>query len=343
MFRILLLTLFSLMIWTYPVWATNNESTTDIVKKRNAVSCIVNSDVPGLATPGPKKDAKYSGIAIDFCKAIAAAILNDPDKIETVPVIARDQLGNLLGRNGDVLIRTFPNNLFRQSKFPVTFVTDYYHDSQVFVVPKSLGIKKKEDLDGVTVCIQQGALSEQGTATWFRQNNMKYNQVTFGDPNTLLASFGQRRCDVLTFDKITVLGEINKLPNPQDYEILPFEIARNVYGIAVRKDNRLWEEQIKWITHALIYAEEFGITSKNVRDLKANSLNPNVRRLLGAEGDLNKIVELDTDWAVRAIESVGNYSEIYNRHLGKSSAVPIERGINNLCTNGGRLCPVPMQ
>lgn len=319
-----------------------NNTTSELIKSKDKVSCIVNSDVPGLATPGSNKDGTYFGIAIDFCKAIAASILNDSSKIEIVPVVARDQISNLLGRNGDVLIRTFPNNLFRQSKFPVEFVTDYYHDSQVFVVPKKLNIKTKEDLNKVTVCIQQGALSEQGTATWFRKNNIIYNQVTFGDANTLLSAFSQGRCDVMTFDKLTVTGELIKLPNPNDYEILPFEISRNVYGIAVRKDDKQWEERVKWITHALIYAEEFGITSANVRTLKQTSLDPSIRKLLGAEGDFHKIIDLDPDWAVRAIESVGNYSEIYNRHLGPNSLISIERGNNNLCTNGGRLCPVPL-
>lgn len=323
-------------------WANNNDSTTEIVKQRGKVSCLINSDVAGLATPGPTKTARHTGMAVDFCKAIAAAILNDPEKIELLPVIARDQVGNLVGKNGDVLIRTFPDNLFRQSKFPLVFVTDFYHDGQVFAVSKKLNIKKKEDLNGVTACIQQGALSEQGTATWFRKNNLKYNQVTFGDPNTLLSAFSQGRCDILTADKISVVSELNKLPNPQDYEILPFEIARNVYGIAVRKDDKLWEEQVKWITHALIYAEEFGITAANVRKLRETSEDPNIRKLLGKEGDFNKIVDLDPEWAVRAIEAVGNYGEIYDRHLGPKSLVKIDRGINKLCTDGGRLCPVPM-
>lgn len=319
-----------------------NESTTEIVKKNGVLGCIINSDVPGLATPGPNKDAKHTGMAIDFCKAVAAAVLGDGEKVKTVPVIARDQVPNLLGRNGDILVRTFPNNLFRQSKFPVQFVTDFYHDGQVFAVNKKLNIKKKEDLNGITVCIQQGALSEQGTATWFRKNNLKYNQVTFGDPNSLIAAYAQGRCDILTADRISVLGDLNKLPNPQDYEILPFEVTRNVYGIAVRKDDKLWEEQVKWITHALIYAEEFGITSKNVRQLKETSEDPNVRKLLGKEGEFHKIVELDPDWAVRAIEAVGNYSEIYDRNLGKNSPLKFDRGLNKLCTDGGRLCPVPM-
>lgn len=334
-------TILSFLILLAMTVGASAQGTMDLVKKADAVSCIVNIDLPGLSSPGPQKTGNMTGMTIDFCQAIAAAVLGDPKKYKTVPVGAKEQMAVLLGLNGDVMLRTFQHTLHREDTWAVKIPNDFFHDEQVLVARKSAKIKSLKDLENVTVCIQQGSLTELTTANWFRKNKLKYNSVVFGTADQNLDAFLAGRCDVFTADRLIVKAEFLKAANTDQFETLPWSISRTVYGTVVRKDDPEWEMQIKWIMNALIYAEEFGITQANVESMK-ESQDPNVRRLLGIEGDYHKFLKLDKDWAVRAIKAVGNYGEIYNRHLGPTTPVKLERTLNKLCTDGGRLCPVPM-
>lgn len=319
-----------------PTANTNNHPTVDIVMKKQKVTCMINADGIGLAWVGP--DNKYQGFEIDICKALAAATLGDSEKYMPLPTIAKDQMVTLLSLNADVAVRNFARTAYREATLPVIFTNNFLYDTQAFAVKKKSNIKKIEDLNGVTVCIQQGNLTELGTATWFRKHNMKFTQVTFGDPNTNLSAFKTDRCDVFTLDRIMLAAEM-KRGGIEDYEILPFEISRTFYGVMVRQDDTKWAGWVKAVVDALAWAEEFGITKDNVEEMKAKSTDPNVRKLLGVEGDFHTKIGLDSDWAVRAIKAVGNYGEIYDRWILKYTNTP--RGKNNLCSNGGYVCPVP--
>jgi general L-amino acid transport system substrate-binding protein len=312
--------------------------TIDSIRKLDKVSCIVNADGVGFSWAG--STGKFQGMQIDFCKALAASVLKDSEKYATIPTVAKDQMITLINLNGDVLIRTFPKTLYREMTLPIVYTNEYFNDVQAMAVRKSSNIKKKEDLNGVTVCIQQGSLSEQRIATWFRQNNMKFTQVTFGDPNTTLDAFKTGRCDVFTLDRAFIGIEMRRA-GIEDYEILPVDVARTVYGVAVRQDDLKWAAWTRSIIDALIYAEEYGITKDNVDQIKASSQDPNVKRLLGVEGDFHTKIGLDSDWAVRAIKAVGNYGEIYDRWFVEYAKVP--RGVNKLCKNGGQICPPAFQ
>lgn len=311
--------------------------TIDTVKQKQKVTCMVNADGIGFAWANDK--GKFQGIQVDFCKAIAAAVLGDSEKYVTLPTIAKDQMVTLLSLNADVMIRTFPHTLHRELSLPVIYTNSYFYDGQAFAVKKKSGIKKKEDLNGVTVCIQQGSLTEQHTAAWFRKNNLKYTQVTFGDSNTTLSAFKTDRCDVFTLDRAFIVSDM-KRGGIEDYEILPFDVSRTTYGIAVRQDDPKWANWVRATVNALMYAEEYGINKDNVDQMKATSQDPNVRRLLGVEGDLHTKIGLDSDWAVRAIKAAGNYGEIYNRWFAAYAGVPREK--NKLCVDGGMICPMPM-
>ena len=317
------------------------QSTMDMVKRAGAVACIVNVDLPGIASPGSNKTGNMTGMTIDFCKAIAAAVLGDPAKYKTVPVSAREQMAVLLGMNGDVMLRTFQHTLFREDTWSVKYVADFMHDEQIFVARKTANIKSIKDLENVTICIQQGSLTELMTANWFRKNKLKFNSVVFGNADQNMEAFLAGRCDIFTADRLIYKADFLRAPNTERFEILPWTVSRTVHSAVVRKGDASWEMQMKWILNALIYAEEFGITQANVESMK-DSQDPNVRRLLGVENDFYNFLGLDKDWAVRAIKAVGNYGEIYDRHLGPNTPVAMERGINKLCTEGGRICPPPM-
>lgn len=317
--------------------ATATTPTIDAVKLRQKVMCMTNSDALGFAWPN--QQGKFQGIQIDICRALAAAILGDSEKFTIIPTLAKDQMITLLSLNADVMIRTFPHTLYREISLPIIYTNDFFYDGQAFAVKKKSNIKNKQDLNGVTVCIQQGSLTEQGTANWFRKNNLTYNQVTFGDQNNTLMAFKSDRCDVFTLDRAFIISEM-KRGGIDDFEILPFDVSRTVYGVAVRQDDVKWASWVRTVINALIYAEEYGITKDNVDVMKANSQDPDVKRLLGVEGDFHTKLGLDANWAVRAIKASGNYGEIYDRWFAAYAGVPRQK--NKLCIDGGMICPPPL-
>ena len=311
--------------------ATASASTLDQVKARGVLICGAN---PGLAGFGlPDSQGVYQGLDVDECRAIAAAIFNDPNKVKFLPINAKDRPTILASGEIDVLIRNTTWTLSRQTG-GMFFTGINYYDGQGFMVRKKLGVDSALKLDGASVCVQQGTTTELNLADYFRANNMKLEAVVFAtDPETVRA-YDSGRCDAYTTDASGLYAERLELSKPDDHVVLPEIISKEPLGPSVRKDDIQWFQIVQWTHYALITAEELGVTQANV-DEKLKSDNPAIRRLLGVEGRFGEGLGLTNDWAYRIIKAVGNYGEIFERNVGQGSPIKIARGLNALWNKGG--------
>jgi general L-amino acid transport system substrate-binding protein len=305
--------------------------TLDQVKARGQLICGAN---PGLAGFGlPDDQGVWKGVDVDECRAIAAAIFNDPNKVKFLPINAKDRPTILASGEIDVLIRNTTWTLSRETG-GMFFTGVSYYDGQGFMVRKKLGVDSALKLDGASVCVQQGTTTELNLADYFRANNMKLEAVVFAtDPETVKA-YDSGRCDAYTTDASGLYAERLELAAPDDHIVLPEIISKEPLGPSVRKDDIQWFEIVQWTHYALLTAEELGVTQANV-DEKLKSDNPSIRRLLGVEGDFGQGLGLTNDWAYRIIKAVGNYGESFERNVGMGSPIRIRRGLNALWNKGG--------
>jgi general L-amino acid transport system substrate-binding protein len=305
--------------------------TLDQVKARGQLICGSN---PGLAGFGlPDDQGVWKGLDVDECRAIAAAIFNDPNKVKFLPINAKDRPTILASGEIDVLIRNTTWTLSRETG-GMFFTGVSFYDGQGFMVRKKLGVDSALNLDGASICVQQGTTTELNLADYFRANNMKLEAVVFAtDPETVKA-YDSGRCDAYTTDASGLYAERLELSKPDDHVVLPEIISKEPLGPSVRKDDIQWFEIVQWTHYALITAEELGVTQANV-DEKLKSDNPAIRRLLGVEGDFGQGLGLSNDWAYRIIKHVGNYGEIFERNVGQGSPIKIARGLNALWNKGG--------
>ncbi len=308
-----------------------NAGTLDQVKARGQLICGAN---PGLAGFGlPDDQGMYKGLDVDECKAIAAAIFNDPNKVKYLPINAKDRPTILASGEIDVLIRNTTWTLSRQTG-GMFFTGINFYDGQGFMVRKKLGVDSALKLDGASVCVQQGTTTELNLADYFRANNMKLEAVVFATDEEATKAYDSGRCDAYTTDASGLYSERLKMSNPDDHIVLPEIISKEPLGPSVRKDDVQWFQIVQWTHYALITAEELGVTQANV-DEKRNSDNPAIRRLLGVEGSYGEGLGLTNDWAYRIIKAVGNYGEIFERNVGQGSPIKIARGLNALWNKGG--------
>jgi general L-amino acid transport system substrate-binding protein len=305
--------------------------TLDQVKARGQLICGAN---PGLAGFGlPNDQGVYKGLDVDECRAIAAAIFNDPNKVKYLPINAKDRPTILASGEIDVLIRNTTWTLSRETG-GMFFTGVNYYDGQGFMVRKKLGVDSALKLDGASVCVQQGTTTELNLADYFRANNMKLEAVVFATDDEATKAYDTGRCDAYTTDASGLYSERLKMSNPDDHIVLPEIISKEPLGPSVRKDDPQWFEIVQWTHYALLTAEELGVTQANV-DEKLKSDNPAIRRLLGAEGSFGEGLGLSNDWAYRIIKAVGNYGEIFERNVGQGSPIKISRGLNALWNKGG--------
>jgi general L-amino acid transport system substrate-binding protein len=305
--------------------------TLDQVKARGQLICGAN---PGLAGFGlPDNQGVYKGLDVDECRAIAAAIFNDPNKVKFLPINAKDRPTILASGEIDVLIRNTTWTLSRETG-GMFFTGVNYYDGQGFMVKKKLGVDSALKLDGASVCVQQGTTTELNLADYFRSHNMKLEAVVFATDDEATKAYDTGRCDAYTTDASGLYAERLKMSNPDDNIVLPEIISKEPLGPSVRKDDIEWFEIVQWTHYALITAEELGVTQGNV-DEKLKSDNPAIRRLLGVEGDFGQGLGLTDDWAYRIIKHVGNYGESFERNVGMGSPIKIRRGLNALWENGG--------
>ena len=290
-----------------------NAATLDQVKTRGQLICGAN---PGLAGFGlPDDQGMYKGLDVDECKAIAAAIFNDPNKVKFLPINAKDRPTILASGEIDVLIRNTTWTLSRQTG-GMFFTGINFYDGQGFMVRKKLGVDSALKLDGASICVQQGTTTELNLADYFRANNMKLEAVVFATDEEATKAYDSGRCDAYTTDASGLYSERLKMSNPDDHIVLPEIISKEPLGPSVRRDDVQWFQIVQWTHYALITAEELGVTQANV-DEKLKSDNPAIRRLLGVEGSYGEGLGLTNDWAYRIIKAVGNYGEIFERNVGQ--------------------------
>src|SRR5215212_2614754 len=301
------------------------------VKDRGMLSCGVHQGLPGFSSPDDK--GNWTGLDVDVCRGIAAAILNDPTKVKFVPLSAKDRFTALQSGEIDVLIRNTTWTISRDTQgmnFPVV----NYFDGQGFLVKKALGVKSALELSGASVCTQQGTTTELNLADFFRANNLPYQVVTFATSDETRQAYDSGRCDAFTTDASGLYAERLRLNAPDDHMVLPEIISKEPLGPAVRHGDDQWHDIIGWTHYALLTAEELGVTQANVDEM-LKSDKPDIKRLLGTEGDFGKQLGLDNSWAYNIIKKVGNYSEIFDRNVGAGSPLKIERGVNALWTKKG--------
>ena len=327
-----------LIMASVPVFAG---ATLDAVKSRGKVICGANGNRAGFSALDSK--GRWKGMDIDTCKAIAAAVLGDSEKVQFLKTTTQTRFTALQTAEIDVLTRNVTWTLSRDSKLGIDFVAPTFYDGQGFMVPKKLGAKSVKDLNGASVCVLPGSTSEKVTADVFRTHGMSYTPVVIESKKELNTAFFGGRCDVhvqstsgLSSARATVA------PNPDDYIILPGVYGKDPMGPVVRQDDPQWRDIVAWSVYAMMEAEESGVTSKNV-DKMRTSKDPNIARLLGTKGKLGKSLGLDKDWAYRIIKQVGNYGEIFDRNVGKNSPLKLPRGLNALWTQGGLLYAPPFK
>lgn len=307
-------------------------STLEEVQKRGVLQCGVSTGLPGFSATDEK--GNWKGLDVDGCKAVAAAVFGDANKVKYVPLNAKERFTALQSGEIDVLVRGTTWTLVRDTSLGLNFAGVNYYDGQGFMVSKKLGVKSAKDLDGAAICIQSGTTTELNLADYFTLNKMKYEPVVFDSHDQTIKGFEAGRCDVLTSDQSQLYGLRTHLPNPEDAVLLPEIISKEPLGPVVRQGDDGWFNIVRWSFFAMVNAEDMGVTSKNIDEMK-DSKNPGIRRLLGLEGIKGKSLGLADDWAYQIIKQVGNYSESFERNVGMDSPLKIKRGLNALWSNGG--------
>jgi len=314
--------------------------TLDEVRSRGHLIVGVNGGVFGFSMPDDK--GEWKGLDVDTAKAIAAAVFGDVGKIKYSAVTAVQRLPALQSKEIDVLCRNTTATLTRETVNGLNFAHVNYYDGQGFLVPKKLGVKSAKQLGGATVCVLPGTTTELNAADYFRKTGMQWKPVVIEQNAELNKAFFSGRCDCLTSDLSQLAAQRSVAPNPADYVLLPEIISKEPLAPVVRHGDDQWYDIVNWTVMALIQAEEFGITSKNVDEM-LKSQDPEIQRFLGVTPGLGKALGLDEKWAYNMIKQVGNYGEIFERNVGKNTPLGLERGLNALWTNGGLMYALPLR
>ncbi|RXK00681.1 amino acid ABC transporter substrate-binding protein [Arcobacter sp. CECT 8989] len=314
--------------------------TLDDTKKKGYLSCGLNTGLPGFAAPDT--DGVWKGIDVDFCKAVAAAVLGDASKVKYAHLNAKERFTALQSGEIDVLSRNTTWTATRDTSLGLNFIGANYYDGQGFMVKKDLGVTSAKELDGAAFCIQAGTTTELNLTDYFKANNMAYTPITYDTTAQTIEGFKAGRCDVITSDASQLYALRTKLKDPNSAIVLPEIISKEPLGPVVRQGDDKWFNIAKWTHIAMLNAEELGITSKNVDEmLKSN--NPNVKRLLGTSSNIGEQMGLDAKWAYNIIKQVGNYGEVFDRNVGKDSPLKIDRGLNKLWKDGGLQYGAPIR
>lgn len=314
--------------------------TVDVIKERGEVRCGVSQGVLGFS--GPDKNGVWGGFDVDFCRAVAAVTLGNPDKVAYVPLSTKDRFTALQSGEVDLLSRQTTWTLSRDTDLGMSFVGVNYYDGQAFMVNKEVGVKSVKELSGASVCTETGTTTEQNMADYFSANKMEYEVIAFEKPDQTIQAFNTGRCDVYSTDASALYAQRLTLNDPDSFVVLPEVISKEPLGPAVRQGDDQWFKIVRWTLFALIEAEEMGITKENAASL-AESGTVAQKRFLGIDSEAGKTLGLDSKWTYQAISAVGNYGEIFERHLGKDSPLKIERGLNRLWNDGGLMYAPPVR
>jgi general L-amino acid transport system substrate-binding protein len=312
--------------------AASAQATLNNVKQKGFLTCGSNTGLAGFGVPDAQ--GNWTGLDVDLCRAIAAAVFNDATKVRFIPLSAKDRFTALQSGEVDVLVRNTTWTMSRDTQLGLDFTGVNYYDGQGFLVRKKLGVASAKELNGASVCTQQGTTTELNLADFFRANNLKYEVVAFATAAETFDAYNSGRCDAFTTDASGLYSERLKAANPDEHIVLPEIISKEPLGPSVRHGDNQWGDIVRWTHYAMINAEELGVTKANVDQMTKND-NPEIKRMLGSEGKFGEAIGLTNDWAFRIIKHVGNYGEIFEKNVGQGSPLKIQRGQNALWTKGG--------
>lgn len=312
--------------------STASAATLDDVKSKGAVQCGVSQGLPGFSNPD--SDGNWSGLDVDLCRALGAAIFGDANAVKYTPLSAKERFTALQSGEVDLLSRNTTWTMGRDTTLGLNFSVVNYYDGQGFMVRSEMGINSALELSGASVCTNTGTTTELNVADYFRANNMEYELVAFEKADEVVAAYDAGRCDVYTTDQSGLYAQRLKLTDPGAHKVLPEIISREPLGPAVRQGDDQWLNIVKWVHFAMVNAEELGVTSANVDEMKDGDA-PAIKRLLGTEGEFGAAIGLSNDWAYNVIKAVGNYAEAFERNVGPDTPLAIARGVNALWSKGG--------
>ena len=314
--------------------------TLDTVKKRGYVQCGVSTGIQGFSSPDSK--GNWQGLDVDMCRAVAAAMFGDASKVKGNVLTAQAKFTALQSGEIDMLSRNTTQTLTRDTTLGLIGVGVNYYDSQGIMVNKSLNVKSAKELDGATVCVQPGTTTELNLSDWFRSQNIAFKPVVVERMDEIVRAFAVGRCDAFTGDKSQLAAARTNLENPEKYDILPENFSKEPLGPMVRQGDEQWFNVVRWTLFAMLEAEEYGVTSKNVDEM-LKSTNPNVQRLLGVTPGMGKNLGVDDKWAYNVIKQIGNYGESFEKNLGAGSPLKLARGLNASYRNGGLMYGWPVR
>jgi general L-amino acid transport system substrate-binding protein len=315
-------------------------ATLDDVKAKGFVQCGVSQGLPGFSNPDA--DGNWSGLDVDLCRAVAAAIFGDGEAVKFTPLSAKERFTALQSGEVDLLSRNTTWTMSRDTQLGLNFAGVNYYDGQGFMIRTSMDINSALELSGASVCTNTGTTTELNVADYFRANNMEYELVAFEKSDEVVAAYDAGRCDVYTTDQSGLYAQRLKLTDPGEHKVLPEIISKEPLGPVVRQGDDQWFNIVKWVHIATVNAEELGITSANVDEMKDGD-NPAVKRLLGTEGEFGDSIGLGNDWAYNVIKAVGNYGEVFDRNVGPDTPLGIARGVNALWSKGGLMYGPPIR
>src|SRR5687768_14528656 len=316
------------------------QATLNSVKQKGFLTCGSNTGLAGFGVPDAQ--GNWTGLDVEFCRAIAAAIFDDPTKVRFIPLAAKDRFTALQSGEVDVLARNSTATMSRETQLGLDFPAINYYDGQGFMVRKKLGVSSAKELNGASICTQQGTTTELNLADYFRANNMKYQAILFATADEVKKAYDAGRCDAFTTDVSGLYVARSWVSNPDEDVILPEVVSKEPLGPAVRHGDNQWGDIVRWTHNAMLNAEELGVTKTNVDQMKTSE-NPEIKRLLGTEGKFGEFIGLTNDWAARVIKHVGNYGESFEKNVGEGSRLKIKRGQNALWTKGGLQYGLPIR
>jgi len=300
----------------------------DAIRARGVLNCGINTGVAGFALPDSR--GEWQGLDIDLCRGLAVAIFNDASKVRFVPLTSSSRFTALSAGEVDVLFRTSTQTMLRDTTLGLRHVTTYFFDGHGFMVRNSLGVRQVREMNGATICLNQGTTNEQVTADYFRSVNVPFRPVVFERTDQAAAALQAGRCDSFGTDASQLAAVRSTMQNPRDWTVLPERFSKEPYGAYVRRGDDDWYDVVRWFTTAIIEAEDQGITRANAEEQRRTSTNPNTRRLLGVTPELGQSLRLDPAWAYNVIRAIGNYGEMYNRHFGPGTPEAMPRGQNEI-------------
>ena len=310
------------------------------VQSKGHVQCGVSQGLPGFSNADDS--GKWTGLDVDLCRAVAAAVFGDADKVRFTPLSAKQRFTALGSGEVDILSRNTTWTMTRDTQLGLNFAGVNYYDGQGMMVPTSLGATSALELDGANICTNTGTTTELNITDYFRANNMSFNLVAFEKADEVVAAYDAGRCDVYTTDRSGLAAQRGKLTNPDAHVVLPEIISKEPLGPVVRQGDDNWFNIVRWSLNAMINAEELGVTSRNVNQMTSSD-NPSIKRLLGVEGNFGEELGLSNDWAKNIISQVGNYGETYETHVGPNTPLKLARGVNALWSDGGIMYAAPVR